>query len=87
MDDERQDFLWGYRPLITHNRKRNTIAAMEQPENHSAYRALPVQMPPIQRTLARRDDAPIFKAKVEALIERFKPFAARTRERERKWMR
>ncbi len=87
MNHEEREILWGYRPLITHNRKRNRIPATEQPENRSAHRALPVQMPPIQRTLARRDDTPIFKAKVEALIERFKPFAARTRERDRKWMR
>jgi len=88
MNDQGHDLLRGYRPLITHNRKRNTIPAWEQPENHSVHLTLPAQMPPsAQRPLARRDEAAILKSKVEVLIERFKPFAARTREKDRKWMR
>ena len=78
-----QDLFWGYRPLITHTRKRSTIPAREQPENHPAHHALLMQAPwpSTRRGFARPDEAAVFKSKVEALIERFKPFAARTRER------
>lgn len=84
---EQCELFEGYRPLLTHNRKRNTIPATEQ-ENHSVHLTLPAQMPPsAQKPLARREEAAILKSKVEVLIERFKPFAARTREKDRKWMR
>ncbi len=98
---KQRELFEGYRPLITHNRKRNTIPAEiwkggppwqgspeERLENRPARRMPMAQEPTsAQGAFVRRDEAAAFRAKVEALIERFKPFAARTRERDRKWIR
>jgi hypothetical protein len=93
------EFFEGYRPLITHNRKRNTIPEeipkgehcrtgreWNRPEN-PPVRHTPMRRPPlpIRGGLAGRNKEAIFKAKVEALIERFKPVEAGTKERIGKW--
>ncbi len=101
MNDREQDIFWGYRPLITHNRKRNTIPAQilngeqpwleksnHRPENRPAQQVAIAQAPKsAQRALAGHDEAVIFNSKVEALIEHFKPFGARMREGDCKWRR
>ncbi len=93
MNDRQQDDFWGYRPLLTHNRKRNAIPAVEseywlrwpvQPGTTAPRRSLP---PAGSGLPVQRDQSARFRAKVDALIERFKPFASRTRERDRKWTR
>ncbi len=95
-----QSELFGYRKLITHVRPRNTIPAaisetmrshpsqaMKAPDgNHYGPPTPQADAPPPFKSLFKRRER-ISKAMVEALIERFKPFAARTRERDRKWMR
>ncbi len=92
----------GYRPLITHNRKRNTITA-ELPKYPPPW-ARPERKPPEERTThdaraqrqpqpaqarvpARRDESAALKEKVEALIECFKPVEFGTKGRDRRWMR
>ena len=92
--------LDGYRPLIGHGKKRNTIPAEipksahrwpgqdgNQPENPSARYMLLRRPPPIRkREFLRRDkSAAIFNAKVEALIECYKQIEAGTKDRIGKW--
>lgn len=93
MSNERQELFEGYRPLITHNRKRNTIPA-EMPKSVHRWPGQDGNQhenPPARYTLRRHPPSPfreralaghdkaaaIFKAKIEALIERYKPVEAR----------
>jgi hypothetical protein len=84
---EQGELFEGYRPLIIHNRKRSTIPAempngahhwhgqqKKRPEIPSP-RCMPtprLPLPTRKRILVRRDKAAIFKARVKALIERYK---------------
>lgn len=73
---EQGELFEGYRPLITHNRKRNTVPGQAMP-----------RVPPSTRkgALARRGKAARFEAKVDALIECLRPVEARPKERNQKW--
>jgi hypothetical protein len=99
---EQGELFEGYRPLITHNRKRNQIPAeipkgahhpaqqrKKQPEDPSSGR---MNMPrrPLsarKRGPAMRDKAAPLKARVEALIDCFMPIEAIATERIGKWKR
>jgi hypothetical protein len=83
MNNQEQNLSWGYRPLTTHNRKRNAIRASElerspqwpaegksQTGNGAPARS---PLPPSAGLSVRCDQNAISKAKINALIERFKP--------------
>jgi hypothetical protein len=100
MSDPLMELFLGNRPLITHNRKRIKAPAeipkdthcwpeqeKKKPEIPSA-RCVPVpRVPPStrRRVLVRRGKAAIFKAKVKALVEFYKPVEAWTKKRNQKW--
>jgi hypothetical protein len=83
MNSQQENLFWGYRPLITHNRKRNTIRAVELEHSlrwlagersHPGNGApKPSQSPMTAVSTAQRDQKALSKAKIDALIERFKP--------------
>lgn len=86
---EQGECFEGNRPLITHNRKRNAIPAEISETTHRSPKQEKKKNPDIpaascgpthhlppptrKRVLVRRDKAAMFKAKVKALIECYKP--------------
>ena len=90
------EFFEGYRPLITHNRKRNTITSevlkdaqhwpAQEKKQHERPPAHYVPMPSSTReSVFAGCDRTAFNAKVKALIECYKPIEARMKESHRKW--